>query len=227
MLPTMYRYRRALRLIRLRREGHSPAQAWRIVNPNFKGKDSSAAEMTRHEIRWVRKKLKRAAAARKARKAALRKKRALRKKGIIQGPPEKPAPIQPPEPKPPPKMKGCAGVADRPCATEIPVRGNWKRCATCSKENKRLQKVDQNATYYRANNERLCKRAFDRRQEERARERELEQALERAREEQAREEERAREAARSRAVGEELVKKLKSDPEYLRQFREALFAGTK
>lgn len=50
------RKERAERLLQLRDEGVRPAAAWREVDPDYKGKDSSAAEQTRRAIREYRKK---------------------------------------------------------------------------------------------------------------------------------------------------------------------------
>ena len=63
----------------------------------------------------------------------------------------------------PQKAKRCEGFAGRQCEQKIPALRNQKRCATCAKEIRKLQKRGYNRTYYQANRVRLCKKLRERR----------------------------------------------------------------
>ena len=155
------RRRRAEHLLLIRVVGEAPPdKAWRVVKPNSKCKDSSAGELTRRELRWLRDI--------QAREAEER--RALNQHFIApfniqsSSPPisdsESDAPS---EPAPPPKMKRCEGVAGRQCEQEVPAVRNQRRCKSCAKENRKLQKRGYGGKYYRDNRVRLCKDLRDRR----------------------------------------------------------------
>ena len=64
-------------------------------------------------------------------------------------------------------MKRCAGLADRPCRKKVLPRR--KRCATCSKENRRRQKEGYNQRYFQANREPLNEKRRERRRKARQR----------------------------------------------------------
>ena len=64
-------------------------------------------------------------------------------------------------------MKRCAGLADRPCRKKVLPRR--KRCATCSKENRRQQRSGYNQRYFQANREPLNEKRRERRRKARAR----------------------------------------------------------
>ena len=52
-MTTQERMYRATRLLMYRAVGEMPpAEAWRLVNPNSKSNDNSAAELTRRELQW-------------------------------------------------------------------------------------------------------------------------------------------------------------------------------
>ena len=64
-------------------------------------------------------------------------------------------------------MKRCAGLADRSCRKKVLPRR--KRCATCSKENRRQQRSGYNQRYFQANREPLNEKRRERRRKARAR----------------------------------------------------------
>ena len=64
-------------------------------------------------------------------------------------------------------MKRCAGVADRPCRKKVLPRR--KRCASCSKENRRRQRQGYNQSYFQANRETLNEKRRERRRKARTR----------------------------------------------------------
>ena len=151
----MYRAERLL-MYRVIRE-MPPAEAWRLVNPNSKSNDNSAAEMTRREIQWYE-----------------RNRDSLSQRfgrfADVPGSSHEPfqarsddgctaTPMKP--------MKRCAGLADRSCRKKVLPRR--KRCATCSKENRRQQRSGYNQRYFQANREPLNEKRRERRRKARAR----------------------------------------------------------
>ena len=131
-----------------------PAEAWRFVNPSSESNDNSAAEMTRREIQWYER----------------NRVDLSRRFGRFADPP----------PSPPgdrharsekggsaAPMKRCAGLADRSCRKKVLPRR--KRCATCSKENRRQQRSGYNQRYFQANREPLNEKRRERRRKARAR----------------------------------------------------------
>ena len=141
-------------LVRRVLHGMRPAEAWRFVNPNSKSNDNSAAELTRRELQWYER----------------NRVDLSRRFGRFADPP----------PSPPgdrharsekggsaAPMKRCAGLADRPCRKKMLPRR--KRCATCSKENRRRQKQGYNERYFQANRETLNEKRRERRRKTRAR----------------------------------------------------------
>ena len=152
-MTTQERMHRATRLLMYRALGEMPpAEAWRLVNPNSKSNDYSAAELTRRELQWYER----------------NRVDLSRRFGRFTDPP----------PSPPgdrharsekggsaAPMKRCAGLADRPCRKKIPARR--KRCATCSRENRRRQKEVYNERYFQANREALNEKRRERRRKAR------------------------------------------------------------
>ena len=151
----MYRAERLL-MYRVIRE-MPPAEAWRLVNPNSKSNDNSAAEMTRREIQWYE-----------------RNRDSLSQRfgrfADVPGSSHEPfqarsddgctaTPMKP--------MKRCAGLADRPCRKKMPARRT--RCTTCSTENRRRQKEGYNQHYFQANREPLNEKRRERRRKARQR----------------------------------------------------------
>ena len=167
-MTTAARRARAERLFMKRVVNKTPcAEAWRAVRPNAKCTDSSAGELVRSELRWLDEV--------RGREAQERRTQAqdgltallfgqynpdiLQDMLIADSEPDEASE----EPAPPQKMKRCEGVAGRQCEQKIPALRNQKRCATCSKENRRLQKQGYNRIYYQANRVRLCKKLRERR----------------------------------------------------------------
>ena len=116
---------RAERLLQLRfEEGMSPADAWRVVDPDSTAKDSRAAEQTRREIREYRKKycvVDESGEDGGPNGAALNGTAAEVTGGVATKPP-----------------KRCIGVeGGPPCDKEI--SGRSPRCEDCRKEHERLR----------------------------------------------------------------------------------------
>ena len=134
--------------------GMRPADAWRFVNPNSKSNDNSAAELTRRELQWYER--NREDLSRRFGRFADVSQSLL---GHHQARNEPGASAAP--------MKRCAGLADRPCRKKVLPRR--KRCATCSKENRRRQKEVYNQRYFQANREPLNEKRRERRRKARQR----------------------------------------------------------
>ena len=149
MLTEEARRHRASYLLLTRTLGKTPhAEAWRVVYPNAKCTDASAGELVRREIRWFK-------------ETRARERAPFARMYDVQTPESEPvATVDEP---PPQKMKRCEGVAGRQCEQEVPAVRNRKRCATCSKENRKLQKRGYGREYYRDHRVRLCKDLRDRR----------------------------------------------------------------
>ena len=159
-----YRARRARaeRLLIRRIAGEEPAdKAWRVVEPNSKSTDSSAAELTRRELRWLREIQAREAEERLAQRQQFSA--PFNPQFSYQPPTPEREPEAPSEPAPAPKMKRCEGVAGRPCEQEVSAVRNRKRCASCAREHRRWQKRGPNRAYYRRHRVRLCKELRTRR----------------------------------------------------------------
>ena len=149
------RMHRATRLLMYRALGEMPpAEAWRLVNPNSKSNDNSAAELTRRELQWYER--NREDLSRRFGRFADVSQSLLGHHQARNEPGGSAAP-----------MKRCAGLADRPCRKRITTRR--KRCATCSKENRRRQKEVYNERYFQANRETLNEKRRERRRKARAR----------------------------------------------------------
>ena len=142
----MYRAERLL--VRRVLHGMRPAEAWRFVNPNSKSNDNSAAELTRRELQWYE------------RNREDISRRFGRFADVSASSPE-PFQARSEEGGSTAPMKRCAGLADRPCRKKIPARR--KRCATCSRENRRRQKQGYNERYFQANREALNEKRRERR----------------------------------------------------------------
>ena len=129
-----------------------PAEAWRFVNPNSKSNDNSAAELTRREIQWYERN---------------RDSLSQRFGRFADVPASSPEPFQArsEDGGSAAPMKRCAGLADRPCRKKMLPRR--KRCATCSKENRRRQKQGYNERYFQANRETLNEKRRERRRKAR------------------------------------------------------------
>ena len=132
--------------------GMRPAEAWRFVNPNSTSNDNSAAEMTRRELQWYERN-KEDLSCRFGRFADVSQLLA----GHHQARNEPGGSTAP--------MTKCAGLADRPCRKKVFPRR--KRCATCSKENRRRQKQGYNQRYFQANREPLNEKRRERRRKAR------------------------------------------------------------
>ena len=146
---------RATRLLMYRALGEMPpAEAWRLVNPNSKSNDNSAAEMTRREIQWYEQN---------------RDSLSQRFGRFSDVPASSPEPFQArsEDGGSTAPMTKCAGLADRPCRKKVLPRR--KRCATCSKENRRRQKEVYNQRYFQANREPLNEKRRERRRKARQR----------------------------------------------------------
>ena len=139
-------------LVRRVLHGMRPAEAWRFVNPKSKSNDNSAAELTRRELQWYE-----------------RNKDSLSQRfgRFSDVPASSPEPFQArsEDGGSAAPMKRCAGLADRPCRKRITTRR--KRCATCSKENRRRQKQGYNERYFQANREPLNEKRRERRRKAR------------------------------------------------------------
>ena len=148
----MYRAERLL--VRRVLYGMRPADAWRFVNPKSKSNDNSAAELTRREIQWYERNKedlsRRFGRFADVSQSLLGHHQARNEPGVSAAP-----------------MKRCAGLADRPCRKKMLPRR--KRCATCSKENRRRQKQGYNERYFQANRETLNEKRRERRRKARAR----------------------------------------------------------
>ena len=157
VMDEQVRKERAERLLQLRSEGTSPATAWRVVDPDSKAKDSRAAEQTRREIRWYRKRYGVTDAP--GEDGGL--------EGGEAGGPNGAAPngasadVTEDAAKP---AKRCAGVADRPCGKEI--SGRSPRCDDCRKEHTRLRRQGENRNDHRRHGEERKERDIRKRQEE-------------------------------------------------------------
>ena len=155
-MTTQERMHRATRLLMYRAVGEMPpAEAWRLVNPNSKSNDNSAAELTRRELQWY------------ARNSDDLSRRYGRFAAPLQSPPGHFQARSEDGRGSAVAMKRCAGLADRPCRKKIPARR--KRCATCSRENRRRQKQGYNERYFQANRETLNEKRRERRRKARAR----------------------------------------------------------
>ena len=131
---------------------NASAEAWRFVNPKSKSNDNSAAELTRRELQWYER----------------NKEDISRRFGRF-------ADVSASSPEPfqarsddgctATPMTKCAGLADRPCRKKMLPRR--KRCATCSKENRRRQKQGYNQVYFQANREALNEKRRERRRKAR------------------------------------------------------------
>ena len=142
----MYRAERLL--VRRVLHGMRPAEAWRFVNPNSTSNDNSAAELTRRELQWYE---------RNKEDLSRRFGRFADVSQLLPGHHE----VRSDEEGTATPMKRCAGFADRPCRKRITTRR--KRCATCSKENRRRQKEAYNQRYFQANREALNEKRRERR----------------------------------------------------------------
>ena len=131
-----------------------PAEAWRFVNPNSKSNDNSAAELTRRETSMVRTEQRGVS---HATFRAIRRRSSVVTGSTFQARSEEGGSAAP--------MKRCAGLADRPCRKKMLPRR--KRCATCSKENRRRQKQGYNERYFQANREPLNEKRRERRRKAR------------------------------------------------------------
>ena len=154
-MTTQERMYRAERLfVRRVLYGMRPAEAWRFVNPNSKSNDNSAAELTRREIQWYEQN---------------RDSLPQRFGRFADVPASSPDPFQARSDDgcSAAPMKRCAGLADRPCRKKVLPRR--KRCATCSKENRRRQKEVYNQRYFQANREPLNEKRRERRRKARQR----------------------------------------------------------
>ena len=155
MMTLLERRRRAEHLLLIRVVGEAPAdKAWRVVKPNSKCKDFSAGELTRRELRWLRDIQARDAEERRALNQHFIAPFNIQSSSPPISDSESDAPS---EPAPPPKMKRCEGVAGRQCEQEVPAVRNQRRCKSCAKENRKLQKRGYGREYYRDNRVRLCK----------------------------------------------------------------------
>ena len=141
-------------LVRRVLHGMRPAEAWRFVNPKSKSNDNSAAELTRRELQWYERN---------------RDSLSQRFGRFSDVPASSPEPFQArsEDGGSAAPMKRCAGLADRPCRKRITTRR--KRCATCSKENRRRQRQVYNERYFQANREALNEKRRERRRKARAR----------------------------------------------------------
>ena len=148
----MYRAERLL--VRRVLHGMRPADAWRFVNPNSKSNDNSAAELTRRELQWYER--NREDLSRRFGRFADVSQSLLGHHQARNEPGGSAAP-----------MKRCAGLADRSCRKKVLPRR--KRCATCSKENRRQQRSGYNQRYFQANREPLNEKRRERRRKARAR----------------------------------------------------------
>ena len=128
--------------------GMRPAEAWRFVNPKSKSNDNSAAELTRRELQWYER--NREDLSRRFGRFADVSQSLLGHHQARNEPGGSAAP-----------MKRCAGLADRPCRKKMLPRR--KRCATCSKENRRRQRQGYNERYFQANREALNEKRLERR----------------------------------------------------------------
>ena len=148
----MYRAERLL--VRRVLYGIRPAEAWRFVNPNSKSNDNSAAELTRRELQWYERN-------RENPPRSLGGFPDMRQSspGHHQARSDDGATTTP--------VKRCAGVADRPCRKKVLPRR--KRCASCSKENRRRQRQGYNQSYFQANRETLNEKRRERRRKARTR----------------------------------------------------------
>ena len=142
-------YRAERMLVRRVLHGMRPAEAWRFVNPNSTSNDNSAAELTRRELQWYE------------RNRVDLSRRFGRFADPLQSPPGHFQARSEDGRGSAVAMKRCAGLADRPCRKKIPARR--KRCATCSKENRRRQKEVYNQRYFQANREALNEKRRERR----------------------------------------------------------------
>ena len=140
------------------------AEAWQVARPNAQCTDSSAGELVRRELRWLDEIREREAQERRAQSGPLDLLFGGFNPDMLQGLIADSEPDEPSEePAPPQKTRRCEGVAGRQCEQKIPALRNQKRCATCAKETRKLQKQGYNRTYYRNNRVRLCKKLRDRR----------------------------------------------------------------
>ena len=166
MTPAARRARAEL-LLMMRVISKTPhAEAWRAARPNAKCNDSSAGELVRRELRWLDDVREREAEERRAQSGPLDMLFGGFNSGVM--PDMMFAESEPDETNEqrsdaPQKAKRCEGVAGRQCEQKIPALRNQKRCATCAKETRKLQKRGYNRTYYQANRVRLCKKLRERR----------------------------------------------------------------
>ena len=152
VMDEQMRKERAKRLLQLRfEEGMSPADAWHVVDPASKAKDSGAAELTRREIRWLRDRERRWA-------EALKEDRDGLEAGGLNGalPNGTSAEVTRAA-----AVKRCAGVAGRPCEKEI--TGRSPRCEDCRKEHTRRRRQVENRNSHLRNKEAREERDFWRR----------------------------------------------------------------
>lgn len=138
----------------------SPAEAWRLANPNSKCNDTSAAAQTRRELGWYEQHIE-PPNRENGFEELLRCGDPI--DSITSEPGHRPKSNSGASAAKPGKT--CIGVAGRPCGREIPARR--KRCQDCQAENRRLQKQGHDQAYFKDNRERLNAKRRERRRKQR------------------------------------------------------------